>query len=192
MLQRTLLIAFLAAALVLPAADTPKFTKSGELLFPAGYRSWVFLSSGLGMTYGPNARRAADAPRFTNVFVNPSAHREFLKTGHWQEGATFVLEIRNSSSEGSINKGGHFQSGIAAIEVEVKDTKRFPSGWAYYDFADKPKPSVAALGAQATCPACHTANGAVESTFVQFYPSLIDVAKAKGTLKAAFAGAKGH
>jgi hypothetical protein len=188
----------LAAALALVTtlaaapADTAKFTKSGELLFPADYRNWVFLSSGLGMTYGPNARRANDAPRFTNVFVNPSAHKEFLKTGRWPEGTTFILEIRHSSSEGSINKGGHFQSKIAAIEVEVKDSKRFPSGWAYFDFADQPKPSVPALGPKATCPACHSTNGAVESTFVQFYPSLIDVARAKGTLKAGFAEPKGH
>lgn len=189
---RAFVAAFLVAAALLPAADSPKFTKSGELLFPADYRSWVFLSSGLGMTYGPNARRASEGPRFTNVFVNPSAHKEFLKTGRWPEGSTFILEIRHSSSEGSINKGGHFQSKIAAIEVEVKDSRRFPSGWAYFDFENQPKASVAALGPKATCPACHSTNGAVESTFVQFYPSLIEVARAKGTLKGAFTETKGH
>lgn len=188
----TALLTTLLAQLLPGASDTARFTKSGEVMFPADYRSWVFLSSGLGMTYGPNARRTNEAPRFTNVFVNPSSHREFLKTGRWPEGTTFVLEIRDSSSEGSINKGGHFQSKIAAIEVEVKDSKRFPGGWAYFDFADQPKPSVPALGPKATCPACHSTNGAVESTFVQFYPSLIDVARAKGTLKAGFADTKGH
>jgi hypothetical protein len=29
---------------------------------------------------------------------------------------------------------------------------------------------------------CHDKNGAVDTTFVQFYPTLIDLAKQKGTL----------
>ena len=33
------------------------------------------------------------------------------------------------------------------------------------------------------CYACHDAHAAVEHTFVQFYPTLIPVAKAKGTFK---------
>jgi hypothetical protein len=188
---RTLTAAFLpflvslaCAATGVLAGDTARFTKSGELLFPADYRQWVFLSSGLGMTYGTASRRPDNGPRFTNVFVNPSSHKEFLKTGRWPEGTMFVLEIRESSSEGSINKGGHFQAKIAAVELEVKDSKRFPGGWAYFDFASTPQASVPALGPKATCPACHSTNGAVEHTFVQFYPSLIEVARAKGTLKA--------
>jgi len=35
------------------------------------------------------------------------------------------------------------------------------------------------------CQTCHAKNGAVDETFVQFYPTLIQVAKAKGTWKAA-------
>ena len=192
MLIRTLITALVLAVMVVTAADKPRYNNAGELLFPAGYREWVFLSSGLGMTYGPNAQRANDDPRFTNVFVDPVSHRKFMQTGHWPEGTMFVLEIRHSSSAGSINKGGHFQSKVAAIEVEVKDTRRFPGGWAYFDFAGgdgPPKATVAALGPKATCPACHSTNGAVESTFVQFYPGLMDVARSKGTLKPEFAAA---
>jgi len=39
----------------------------------------------------------------------------------------FVLEIRRARTEGSINKGGNFQGEVAATEVEVKDTARFPT-----------------------------------------------------------------
>jgi len=35
------------------------------------------------------------------------------------------------------------------------------------------------------CQSCHSQNGAVDNTFVQFYPTLLEVAKQKGTLKAA-------
>jgi uncharacterized protein HemY len=34
--------------------------------------------------------------------------------------------------------------------------------------------------------ACHSANGAVENTFTQFYPTALEVARANGTLKASF------
>jgi hypothetical protein len=33
---------------------------------------------------------------------------------------------------------------------------------------------------------CHTQHTAVERTFVQFYPTLLEVARRKGTLKPAF------
>ena len=47
----------------------------------------------------------------------------------------FVLEFRNSDSEGSINKSGRYQTGLAAVEAEVKDS-RFPDGWAFFNFRD--------------------------------------------------------
>lgn len=166
------------------AAEGPEFDDQGRLKFPANYREWIFLSSGLGMTYGPAASAATAAnPLFDNVFVNPPAWAEFKKTGKWPEGTVFVLEIRKSTSNGSINKGGHFQSDTSAIEVEVKDTKRYPRGWAFYDF--RVGAAVAApLGPNTSCHGCHSTNGAVENTFVQFYPTALPIAKAKGTVKA--------
>ena len=60
-----------------------------RLEFPANYREWIFLSAGRGMTYGPSAN-SNGPPRFDNVFVNPGAYREFLKSGRWPAGAIFV------------------------------------------------------------------------------------------------------
>ena len=37
-----------------------------------------------------------------------------------------------------------------------------------------------------SCVECHTQHTAVERTFVQFYPTLLEVARRKGTLKPAF------
>ena len=41
--------------------DGPRFTSAGELVRPVNYREWVYLSSGLGMTYGPIADAARDS-----------------------------------------------------------------------------------------------------------------------------------
>jgi hypothetical protein len=160
----------LATALCAFAADT-----GTSVPYPADYREWVFLSSGLGMTYGPMAGMAEDAPRFDNVFVSPAAYRSFLKSGQWPDKTMFVLEVRSSESKGSINKGGHYQSGLNGIEAEVKDHGQ----WTFYSFEDGKQSK--AFPRTATCYACHSANGAVDNTFVQFYPTLLPVAKAHGT-----------
>ena len=174
----------LALALCSFASDTAEFTSGGELVTPSNYREWVFLSSGLGMTYGPN-EPAANAPRrFDNVFVNPSSYRSFLQTGRWPDGTVLVLEIRESDSKSSINRHGSFQSSVVAVEANVKDSKRFPEGgWAFFDLGrvDGSSKAAKALPAGNSCVKCHSAHGAVDSTFVQFYPTLAPVAKKLGT-----------
>jgi hypothetical protein len=163
--------------------DEPRYTSDGRLMRPENYREWVFLSSGLGMTYGL-AEKVADPSqqRFDNVFVTPKAYKAFLQTGTWPDKTMFALEVRYSATKGSINKGGHYQEGVAALEIHLKDQKRFPTKWAFFGFgvADqtgKPFP------ANSACQTCHARSGAVDETFVQFYPTLLPVAKARGTLK---------
>ena len=160
----------------------PSYNASGELLLPANYREWVFLSSGLGMNYGPMAAKAGDDnPRFDNVFVSPAAYRSFLDTGRWPDKTLLLLEVRAAQSKGSINNGGHFQSDLVGIEAEVKDESRFPGKWAFFGLGRGT--SGKQIPTSADCYSCHAANGAVDNTFVQFYPTLLSVAKDKGTLK---------
>jgi hypothetical protein len=164
-----------------PPAGEPQLDAENRLSFPADYREWIFLSAGLGMNYGPNARPADQPQSFTNVYVNPASYRAFMKTGKWPDRTTFVLEIRGSTSEGSINRSGHYQTDVQAIEVNLKD-QRVPGGWGFYDFGRKTS-AVAPLPQSASCYSCHRDNTAVEHTFVQFYPSLMAVARRLGTVK---------
>ena len=83
----------------------PSYTEDGQLKFPADYREWVFLSSGVDMSYTPAATASAH-PVFDNVFVNPAAYKVFTKTGTWPDGTMFMLEIRGSESNHSINVRG--------------------------------------------------------------------------------------
>ena len=63
-------------------SDGPTYTPGGELIRPADFREWVFVTAGLGMTYNePAAGSAPRVPNFTNVYVNPSSYRAFMKTG---------------------------------------------------------------------------------------------------------------
>lgn len=75
----------LAAACAL-MAQGPEFNADGKLMRP-NYREWIYLSSGLGMTYSAEAK---SQPSFDNVFVSPASYREFLATGRWPEKTMFV------------------------------------------------------------------------------------------------------
>lgn len=182
-------VLFAATAGVLSAqngssAFVPKYAGGGQLQLPSDYREWVFLSSGLGMTYNPPGTPGMRMdPAFTNVFVNPAAYRAFVSTGKWPDKTMLVLEIRASTSKGSINQGGSYQSEVLAIESEVKDSAKFPgSGWAFFAFGKSTSGKL--LPHTEDCYACHAEHGAVDNTFVQFYPVLLDIAKQKGTLAA--------
>jgi len=132
------------------------------------------------MTYGP---LAAAEPRFDNVFVNPSAYRAFLETGRWPDKTILVLEVRSGEPENSIGSTGHFQGRVAGIEMHVKDEKRFPRKWAFFGFREGAEVSEPAAAETSSCYSCHESKAAVDTTFVQFYPTLLPIAKQKGTLK---------
>jgi len=89
------------------SSDKPQYTSDNKLLPPKNFREWIFLSSGLGMSYSP---QGADHQMFTNVFVPQWAYSEFLKNGKWPDQTMFVVEERGSRTKGSINKAGHFQT----------------------------------------------------------------------------------
>ncbi len=143
------------------------------------------------MTYGPQAGTTPNpTPNFDNVFVSPGAFQSFIQTGKWPEKTVLVLETRSSASKGSINKAGQYQSDLISIQAEVKDSSRFEgNGWAFFALGKVNRGPM--IPRSATCYSCHPANGAVDNTFVQFYPTLLLVAKEKGTLNPAYAGA-GH
>jgi hypothetical protein len=185
-----------AASTAAPADDEPgpRFDAAGTLLPPTDYRSWVFLTSGFAMSYGPAAQaaQAGGVDVLDNVYVTPAAYRAFRASGRWPEATMFVLEIRTAEETGSIVTRGRYQTELVGVEAAVKDTARFGgSGWAYFDFAhdaEGPTAPAQALPATASCQACHEKNGAVEQTFTQFYPTLFPIAQAKGTVRPDFVG----
>jgi hypothetical protein len=166
-----------------PSPDAPTYTKDGSLIVPQDYREWVFLTSGVNMTYGPNSDMGHTM--FDNVFVNRESYRSFLASGTWPDKTVMVLETRMADTNPSINHGGHSQAvEKMGVELHVKDTARFNGGWAFFAVTDS------GLGKQipqpAPCYTCHTEHAAVDTTFVQFYPTLLPIARSKGTLSAAY------
>jgi hypothetical protein len=157
------------------------YTQDGRLKFPDSYREWIYLSSGLDMSYRERGEMAGHS-MFDNVFVDREAYREFLKTGTWPDGTLLVMEVRGATQKGSINKTGKFQSGEPmGVEVHAKDTQRFAGGWAFFAFGGTEP--VAQIPSAADCYTCHRDHGVVDTTFVQFYPTLLKIANQHGTVK---------
>ena len=162
---------------------TPEFTGDGQMKLPENYREWVYLSTGFDMSYNPAMRMGHDM--FDNVFVNPEAYKKFVETGTWPDKTTFVLEVRGAKNKGSINQQGSYQdTEVMGVEVHVKDEARFQGKWAFFGFDDGKTGKIFPQGAE--CYSCHAAHAAVDTTFVQFYPTLLPIAKSKGTLSAGY------
>ena len=139
----------------------PRYTADGRLMFPEGYREWTFLSSGLGMSYSPEA---SEAPAFTNVFVASPAYKHYLATGRWPDRTVFVLEVYSAASHGSIVRQGNYQDALLGVEAEVKDESRFQEKWAYFGFGmdRKTAPKIP----QDACWNCHHQNAADRKSVV--------------------------
>jgi hypothetical protein len=177
----SVLVLTAAFALLAAAPDEkmprPQYDEKGQLLRPADYREWIFLSAGYGMNYSP---APGGHEMFTNVFVQRWAYNEFLASGKWPEQSMFVIDERDAASRSSINQKGHYQTDLMGLAVEAKDSARNPEKWAYYGF-DADGKTAGAMPKGNGCWSCHEAHAAVEHTFVQFYPTLKVVAKKFGT-----------
>jgi hypothetical protein len=163
--------------------SAPEYTKEGRMKLPERYREWIYLSTGFDMSYTP--AQTPDHHMFDSVFVNPEAYRSFVETGTWPDKTMLVLESRGARSKGSINQSGNYQdTELMGLEVHVKDESRFAGKWAFFGFGDGPTGQM--IPTSAACYSCHAAHGAVDTTFVQFYPTLLPIANSKGTLSASY------
>ena len=165
------------------APTVPAYTSDGGLELLEHYREWVYLSTGFDMSYRPTMQTGHHM--FDNVFVNPESYRWFLKTGTWPDKTMLVLEERRARGRGSINRTGNYQDQeVMGLEVHVKDETRFRDGWAFFAFEGNTVGKL--LPRTAECYSCHATHAAVDTTFVQFYPTLLPLATSKETLSPAY------
>ena len=193
-MRQFLLLSFCALLIAQLAPNTqaqtsnstaPAYTSDGKLVFPANYREWIYLTTGMDMDYNPNLNMMGHS-MFDNVFVNPESYKAFVATGTWPDKTMLVLEGRMAGSKGSINKSGKYQTtDIMARSIHIKDESRFPGKWAFFGYDDDLKPAQQ-IPTKASCYSCHEQHGAVDTTFVQFYPTLLEIAKAKKTFSAGY------
>jgi hypothetical protein len=66
----------------------------------------------------------------------------------------------------------------------VKDEARFPGKWAFFPFNGGTTAKM--IPTTADCYSCHAEHAAVDTTFVQFYPTLLPIAENKRTLSPSY------
>lgn len=156
------------------AADLPpRYDEGGALYLPKDFYSWVFVGASTGLSYSDNGSRREGPGMFHNVYLHPGAYQHFAQTGKFPEKTVLALAMYEPSQKGDLVRGGFFEGDLVALELAVKDSKRFRDGWAYFNFSsggtllEKARP-VPGHG----CVSCHAEHGAVDHVFVQFYPVL--------------------
>ena len=127
-----------------------------------------------------------DHHMFDNVFVNPAAYQAFTKTRTWPDKTMLVLEQRRAQGKGSINQKGNYQGTSDGTSRYMSRTKRvFQVNGLSLGLATGARPPKM-IPTSTDCYSCHAAHAAVDTTFVQFYPTLLPIATSKGPLSAAY------
>jgi hypothetical protein len=168
-----------------PQPSGPQYDENGELKRPTGFETWVFVGSNLGLEYSedvtkprPTDKDAAKnlkSGNFHNVYINPEAYAEFVKSGKFPEKTVLVLDIFKAEEREPRNivSEGLFPGKPVGLAVAVKNSAR-PDGsktdWAYYDFGAE-KQTAKAFPDKA-CYDCHVEHADDDNVWVQFYPTL--------------------
>lgn len=158
------------------------FEGKDTLLRPEGYREWVFVGASIGLNYMPNPAPSSENSRqdYKNIYINPAAYHEFVRSGTFPEGTMMILEVATGAVKNEPGLQGSYASKYIALEASVKDSKRFPGGWAYFSFTDASGKSLAKATPfpDGSCLSCHQKKAATDHVFTQFYP-VLNAARAK-------------
>ena len=159
-----------------PDDQLPRFAPGGQLLPPVGWEAWVMVGSSTGLSYAaapPPPPAAGAAPgMFHNVYVQPWAYREFVRTGAFPERTMFVLSFYEASRKSAPARAGFYEGDrMPGTEVHLKQRGIDKTGWGFFGFGDGAAPATMIPGA-APCYSCHATEAAHDQVFTQFYPPL--------------------
>ena len=154
----------------------PEYDANRNLILPTDYRRWILVGSSLGLSYSESPR---NHQMFNTTLMEPSAYRHFVETGTFREGTMLALILQGIGTNATPARQGQFASDVHMVEMAVKDSKRVPEGWAYYNFGGPMAGSYrtsAEPQPKARCFDCHVKHAARDNVFMQFYGLLTEAA----------------
>jgi hypothetical protein len=163
---------FLVATTGDASRAAPAYDETGALLRPEGYRRWVYVGASLGLSYAEGSGGSV-SDMFHHVYLQPAAYDAYRRTGRFPDKTVLMLELHAAAQKVAPSRHGRFEGERLGLEAAVKDTSRFPEGWAYFSFGDGSRRGATAFPRSA-CFDCHRQHAAVDNVFVQFYPVLRD------------------
>ncbi len=170
----------LAAALLTGAAPAigpgPRWTADGALIRPDSVDRWVTVGTSLGLGYNDptSTGPARFQPLFHRVYLEPRAYEVARRSGRFPPGTMLALVLAPATERVSPARQGVFADRAVRLEVAVRDPRRFPGGWAYFDFGAAESGATAKAFPFERCARCHADHGGRDNVFVQFYPLLRD------------------
>jgi len=171
------------------SSTVPQYTANGQLQTPAGFETWVFVGSNLGLGYKDDLTVTtalesahAEAQVFHNIYINPEAYAHFVKTHEFPDPTVLVMEIfvaADKEPKGVVAKGVYDGDRIG-LQVAIKDShspEKHARNWAYYIPQNLNDPSHTLHASSpafpdAACESCHQAHASLDNVWVQFYPTL--------------------
>jgi hypothetical protein len=160
--------------LLAPGDTIPRYT-GDSLIRPDGFERWVLAGASMGLGYAqPSGADAAGATggMFHNVYIEPTAYAHYVRTGRFREGTMMAMTLYEPGQKVHPSKQGFFEGKFLAVEFSLKDSRRYPGSWAYFNFGKGAKGSRAVANPRQGCQSCHAQNAADDNVFVQFYPTL--------------------
>jgi hypothetical protein len=147
-----------------------------SLIRPNGFERWVLAGASIGLGYsqpsGAAQAAGATAGMFHNVYIEPTAYEHYVRTGKFREKTMMAMTLYEPGQKVHPSKQGFFEGSFIAVEFSVKDSRRFPGSWAYFNFGKGAPESRATANPRQGCQTCHAQNAADDNVFVQFYPTL--------------------
>ena len=160
--------------LLAPGDTVPRYA-GDSLIRPDGFERWVLAGASMGLGYAqPSGADAAGATggMFHNVYIEPTAYAHYVRTGRFREGTMMAMTLYEPGQKVHPSKQGFFEGKFLAVEFSLKDSRRYPGSWAYFNFGKGAKGSRAVANPRQGCQSCHAQNAADDNVFVQFYPTL--------------------
>ena len=165
---------FGAASAPATGDSVPRYA-GDSLIRPAGFERWVLAGASMGLGYSqPSGADAAGATGgvFHNVYIEPTAYAYYVRTGKFREKTMMAMTLWQPGQKVHPSKQGFFEGEFLAMEFSVKDSRRFPGSWAYFNFGKGVPESRSTANPRQACQSCHAENAADDNVFVQFYPTL--------------------
>lgn len=155
------------------ALDVARYDASGQLLYPTDTVAWIHVGSVLGGQYSEEPFDPAQPGDIGVVQMEPSAYAHFREHGSYADGTMFLLTFYDSEAKSQPQLQGFVQGEMRLREIHVIDKVRFAEGRAFFQFQGKEVMEAAKIPDGSPCTSCHEAEGALDGTFTQFYPTLL-------------------
>jgi hypothetical protein len=156
-----------------PPDTVPRYA-GDSLIRPDGFERWVLAGASIGLGYSQpsGADLAGGSGLFHNVYIEPSAYQHYVRTGRFRERTMLAMTLYLPAQKVHPARQGQFEGEFLGAEFALKDSARFPGGWAYFNFGKAGSGSRAVAMPRQACQSCHMKHAADDNVFVQFYPTL--------------------